>query len=58
MLLLARIIEMDGDVYLPLYERLEKELAVVRHADGLRQRARDFLEANRHKLPLNARGKN
>lgn len=41
---------MDGDVYMPLFERLETELAEMKRARDLRDRARAYLDTNRHKL--------
>jgi hypothetical protein len=50
MLLLARIIEMDGDVYLPLYASLETALADQQLERATRDRSRAYLDANRHRL--------
>lgn len=43
LLLLACFIEMDGDVHVPVYERLEAELARLRGAEDAKDRARRLL---------------
>jgi hypothetical protein len=43
MALLAFLIERDGDVHLPMFERLEKELNEMRHKAATRERARAWL---------------
>ncbi|WP_445488529.1 hypothetical protein [Rhodopseudomonas sp. RCAM05734] len=50
MLLLARVIEMDGDVYLPLFASMESALADLKRAQATRDRARAYLDANRYRL--------
>lgn len=45
LLLLAYIIERDGDAYLPLYEKLETYLFDLRSRAGAKERARQLLEA-------------
>lgn len=47
LVLMAYFIELDGDVYLPLYERLEKELAALLQREDTRERARNLLSAYR-----------
>lgn len=51
MVMLAHIIGMDGDKYLPIYERLEKELEILKQKENALARARTFLEANAHRFP-------
>ena len=36
---MAKIVALHGDVYLPLFERLEKELFAARKQEALRKRA-------------------
>lgn len=43
LLLVAYLVEIDGDIHLPLYERLEVELHDLRRMDGTRERARRLL---------------
>lgn len=43
LVLLAYFIELDGDVHIPLYERLEAELAELRRREDTRARARRLL---------------
>lgn len=43
LVLLAYFIELDGDVYLPMYEKFEAELAELRSKDATRERARRLL---------------
>jgi hypothetical protein len=50
LLLIAYMMELDGDVYVPIYAKLEAELATMKHTEGTMQRARERLEANRHRL--------
>ncbi len=50
LLKLAYIIDRYGDVYLPLFERMEDELAKMRRVQASRDRARAYLDANRHRL--------
>lgn len=45
LLLLAWLIEIDGDAHGPLFERIEAELLVLRHKEGVRVRARHLLES-------------
>lgn len=50
LLLLAHIIERDGIVYAPIYEKLERELESLKREESAMERARQRLEANRHLL--------
>lgn len=43
LVLLAYFIELDGDVHIPLYERLEAELTELRRREDTRARARRLL---------------
>lgn len=43
LVLLACFIEMDGDVHVPVYERLEAELEELRRREGTKDRARRLL---------------
>ena len=45
LLLLAYLIERDGDVYVPLYEKLEKDLVELTSREGTKDRARRLLES-------------
>ena len=45
MVVLALIIERDGDVYLPLFEKFESELEALRKQQATRERARALLKA-------------
>jgi hypothetical protein len=45
MLLLAYLIQRDGDDYLPLYEKLEIYLVELRNREGAKDRARRLLES-------------
>lgn len=45
LVLLAYFIELDGDVHVPLFEKLEAELKALRHADDTKTRAKQLLEA-------------
>jgi hypothetical protein len=45
LLVIAYLIEVDGDVHLPMYEQFEAELAELRRKAGVRERARTRLEA-------------
>lgn len=45
LLLLATIMELDGDVHAPVFERLEAELASRRRVEDTRERARRLLSA-------------
>ena len=45
MLLLAYLIERDGDEYLPLYEKFESDLFELRSREGAKDRARRLLES-------------
>lgn len=44
LLLLAYFMELDGDVYLPMFEKFEAELAEMKAAETARDRARRLLE--------------
>jgi hypothetical protein len=50
LLLVAYIMERDGSVYVPIYERLEHELEIMKHTEATMDRARERLEANRRRL--------
>lgn len=50
LLVLAYMMGLDGDVYVPIYERLEQDLEAHKRAEGTKERARERLEANRHRL--------
>ena len=52
--LLAYFIELDGDVHVPLFERLEAELDTLRRVEGARHRARRLLSAHIREGGLNA----
>lgn len=54
LLLMAYFIELDGDVYLPLYERLENELATLLQRENTKERARNLLSAYRRSGDVNA----
>ncbi len=43
LVLLAYFIELDGDVHLPLFEKLEAELAELTRKEGAKDRARRLL---------------
>lgn len=45
LLLLAYLIERDGDDYLPLYEKLENHLTELQAREGTKDRARRLLES-------------
>lgn len=45
LLLLATIMELDGDIHVPVFERLEAELASRRRVEDARERARRLLSA-------------
>ncbi len=42
-MLLAYFIELDGDVYLPLFEKFEAELNELQHKEDVKSRARRLL---------------
>lgn len=50
LLIVARCIELDGPVHMPAYERLEQKLEAMKRSSGAMDRARERLEANRHRL--------
>jgi hypothetical protein len=50
LLVLAYIMELDGAVYVPLYDRLEQDLEALRRTENTMERARQRLETNRHRL--------
>lgn len=50
LLLIAYAMELDGEVYVPIYEKLEQELEPLRRTRDTMERARQRLEANRHRL--------
>lgn len=43
LILLAYFIELDGDIYVPLFEKFESELADLKRAEAVRDRARRLL---------------
>lgn len=43
LVLLAYFIELDGDVHIPMYERLEAELAELKRKEDTRSRARRLI---------------
>lgn len=43
LVLLAYFIELDGDVHIPMYERLEAELAELKRREDTRSRARRLI---------------
>lgn len=45
LLLLATLIELDGDIHVALFERLEGELAALRRVEDAKARARRLLES-------------
>jgi hypothetical protein len=45
--LLAEFIELDGDVYLPLYEKCEAELEELKRRESVKDRARRRLQAHK-----------
>lgn len=42
---LAYFIELDGDVYLPMYEKFEAELAELKTTEAIKYRARKRLKS-------------
>jgi hypothetical protein len=50
LLALAYFMELDGPIYTPLYEKLERELEDMKRSNRTLERARQRLEANRHRL--------
>lgn len=44
LLVLAYLIELDGDVHLPMFERFEAELREQRQKEATRTRARELLD--------------
>ncbi len=59
LLLLAYLIERDGDEYLVLYEKLESHLVELRSREGAKDRARRLIEAYSRAVHGNAiRSKN
>jgi hypothetical protein len=51
LVLLAYFIELDGDVHLPMYEKLEVELAELRAKEDVKARAGERLAAYRTSDP-------
>ena len=45
LLVIAYLVERDGDIHLPMYEQFETELAELRSKADVRQRARKRLES-------------
>jgi hypothetical protein len=45
LVLLAYFIELDGDVHVPMYEKFEEELTVLRQRENTKARARRLLQA-------------
>ena len=59
MVLLAYLLEIDGDVHIGLFERLEAELRELQRRGSTRERARQLLQAYSTAGTLNAiRSKN
>ena len=59
LLVLAFLIERDGDVHVPLYESLERNLETLRRAEDTKQRAKRLLLSYTRDGGLNAiRSKN
>lgn len=52
--LLAQFIELDGDIYLPMYERLEAELEELKRRESVKDRVRKRAEAHKPSGGLNA----
>jgi hypothetical protein len=46
MVLLAYMMELDGDVHMPAYQVLEQELMRMQHRDTVRDRARNLIAAH------------
>lgn len=49
---IAFAMTLDGPVYAPYFERLEREIATMRAADDVMARARRFLETGEVRQPL------
>lgn len=47
LVLLAWFIELDGDVYVPLYEQFERELLELKQREATKDRARRLLDSYR-----------
>jgi hypothetical protein len=54
LVLAAVLIELDGDIHVPLYERLEAELEALRRKEGTIARARRLLDSYNRSGELNA----
>ncbi len=54
LVLLAAFIELDGDVHVPMYERLEAELEQLQRAEGAKDRARRLLATYNRAGPIRA----
>jgi hypothetical protein len=50
LIILAYMMELDGGVYVPIYEKLEQELETLKRTEATMERVRQRLEANRHRL--------
>jgi hypothetical protein len=50
LILLAYCVELDGDVHVPMYEKLEAELEALKKTNDARLRARERLDAFRGEL--------
>jgi len=48
LVLLACLIELDGDIHIPMYEKFEAELQELKRREGVKDRARQLL-ASYHK---------
>lgn len=56
--LAAYFVVVDGPVMIPIFERLERELEALKRTEATIQRARQIVEANRHRLvEMGAEGK-
>ncbi|WP_213741907.1 hypothetical protein [Bradyrhizobium sp. dw_411] len=49
-ILSAYFVVLDGPVMIPIFERLERELEALKRTEATIERARQIVEANRHRL--------
>ena len=56
LVLLAVLIELDGDVHVPMYERFEAELETLRSKESTKARARRLLDSYNRSGGRNAIG--
>jgi hypothetical protein len=54
LLMLAYLIELDGDVHLPMYEKFEAELKLLKARQDVRARAQHLLASYREASELKA----